>query len=190
MCNRGIDTAPWWWAALLAFGVTVSATASAATHDRPYLRFVGEYVGKAVSDADDELSKRDLRIVIKPLKNKKGFSVHWVSVSHKPDGRIKRKTYTIDFLRSYRSSVYRSAMRKDLFGHDVPLDPLKGDPYAWATIRGDTLCVFELHILDSGGYEIQTYRRTLIRGGMRLVYSRLRNGVMLRDVKGTLERVK
>jgi hypothetical protein len=79
-------------------------------------------------------------------------------------------------------------MRKDLFGQAVPLDPLEGDPYVWARIDGDTLSVHALLITETGGYELQAYNRTLIEGGLRLEYSRVRDGKVLRTVTGVLTR--
>ncbi len=77
-----------------------------------------------------------------------------------------------------------------MFGNAVPLDPLKGDPYVWARVEGDTLTVFALHVLEDGGYEMQTYARKRIPEGIDLKYSRIRDGETLRTVEGTLFEVK
>jgi len=46
-----------------------------------------------------------------------------------------------------------------------------------------------LVITDEGGYEIQVYDRTLIAEGMSLRFSRVRDGKVLKQINGTLERV-
>ncbi len=77
-----------------------------------------------------------------------------------------------------------------MFGNAVPLDPLKGDPYVWARVHEDSLTVYALHVLEDGGYEMQTYARTRIPEGLDLKYSRVRDGEILRTVNGILLEVK
>jgi hypothetical protein len=166
------------WLAL-AVGAPEAAPAS-------FERFFGEYEGEAISEGDGEVTKRDLRVTIAPYEN--GFNVTWVAITQRPDGTLKRKEYSINFSPSSRENIFRSAMRKDLFGQAVPLDPLEGDPYVWARIEGDTLSVHALLIAETGGYELQAYNRTLIEGGLRLEYSRVRDGKVLRTVTGVLTR--
>ncbi len=43
-----------------------------------------------------------------------------------------------------------------------------------------------LLIRDDGGYEVQSYARTLTAQGMDLVYGRVRDGDTVRTVKGKL----
>lgn len=175
---------PWMALALMAFG-SPSAAAS------PYDKFVGEYLGEGISEGlsenGDELTKRDLRVEIKPKGE--GFVVTWVSVTHKDNGKLKRKSYTVHFKPKGKSGLYGSAMRSDMFGNQVPMDPLEGDPYVWARISGDTLFVYALLITEEGGYEMQVYERTLSPNGMDLTYSRVRDGEMMRTVRGKLKRV-
>ncbi len=161
--------------------------AAAAIDASKYSRFFGEFEGKAISDTGGELAERDISVTIGPYEQ--GFYVQWVSTIHKASGKVKRKEYAVSFTPSDRPGLYRSAMRKNMFGQIVPMDPMKGDPYVWATIDGDTLNVYALHITDTGGYEMQTYARTLVEGGMSLRFSRNRDGVQLREVTGSLKRL-
>jgi len=115
-----------------------------------------------------------------------GFTVEWTSVTKMTNGKLKRKAYAINFLPTRRKNIFRSGERKDMFGNAVPLDPLKGDPFVWARLYEDTLTVFALHVLEDGGYEMQTYARTRIPEGLALVYSRVRDGEVLRTVESTL----
>jgi hypothetical protein len=47
---------------------------------------------------------------------------------------------------------------------------------SWASISARTLTVRVLGILDDGGYEIQTYERTLATDGLQLFFRSDRNG--------------
>lgn len=173
-------TLAWIVFALSAFPATSNAA-------YPYEKFLGEYLGEGISNAGDDLTKRDLRVEIKPRSD--GFTVTWVSVIHESDGGLKRKAFTVHFKPSRQSGLYGSAMRTDMFGNQVPLDPLNGEPYVWARISGETLFVYTMLITDTGGYEMQVYERTLTPGGMDLTYSRVRDGKVMRTVKGTLKRL-
>ena len=162
--------------------------AAVAVDSSAYARFFGDFEGTAISDTRGEIGKRDISVSIGPYES--GFYVQWVSTTYKASGRQKKKEYAISFEPSSRAGIYRSAMRKNMFGQIVPMDPMKGDPYVWATIEEDTLTVFALHITEDGGYEMQTYIRTLVEDGMSLEFSRIRNGEPLRTVTGKLERVR
>jgi hypothetical protein len=170
-----------------ALGGAVVAQSAAAADDRPISDFFGKYRGKSISETDDELSARDLDVRIMTREGG-GFTVHWTTVIQRAGG-AEHQSYTINFQPSSRPSIYGSAMRHDQFNNAVPLDPLKGEPYVWARILGDTLTVYALLITDEGGYEIQVYDRTLTPTGMALRFSRIRDGQRLRRISGELERV-
>jgi len=167
--------------ALAALALVAAAGAHA------YERFFGRYEGQAITANDGELEPRDVEVSISAAEE--GFNVTWTSVIYKANGRVKRAKYSIDFRPSQREGIYRSAMRKNLFGQAVPLDPMRGEPYVWARIEGDTLTVYALHVTDEGGYEMQTYERTLIPEGLVLEYTSVRDGELQRTITGTLARV-
>lgn len=171
---------------LVCAALALAATAKAVSDD--IQAFVGEYEGEAISANNSDLSTRDLRVKISATRH--GFTVKWISVTKRPDGKLKRKEYSIDFLPTRRKNIFRSGERKDMFGNAVPLDPMEGDPYVWARIHEDTLTVYAVHVLEDGGYEIQTYARTRIPTGLSLKYSRVRDGKILNTVEGTLLEVK
>ncbi len=148
--------------------------------------FVGRYQGTAIQGDAEGLTRRDISVTIE--KRNEGFTVSWTT-SIPTNGSFSRKSYTIEFERSNRPNVFGSAMRKDMFGNRVPLNPLKGDPYVWATIYGDTLTVYSLLIDESGGYDLQQYDRTLTDGGLRLEFSRLHQGREVKRFSGVLKRV-
>ncbi len=178
---------PWMRALVLCATMTATVTAAGAAHE-DFAAFLGEYEGEAVSESGGEVRKRDLRVKISPFEN--GFTVNWISVTKRPNGKLKRKEYSIDFLPTRRDHIFRSGERKDFFGNAVPMDPMKGDPFVWARIHDDTLTVYALHVLEDGGYEMQTYARRRIPEGLSLQYSRVRDGEILRTVNGTLLEVK
>ncbi|MDX1529222.1 MAG: hypothetical protein R3337_11390 [Gammaproteobacteria bacterium] len=162
------------------------AFAQPSTAAYQYEKFVGEYLGEGITSEGEDLTKRDLRVVIKPKHE--SFVLTWVSVTHKNDGSLKRKSYTVQF-KPKGNGLYGSAMRTDMFGNEVPLDPLKGEPYVWARISGDTLFVYAMLITEEGGYEMQVYERKLTPNGMDLTYYRVRDGGVTRTVRGTLKRI-
>lgn len=176
-----------WIYALLIVATLAPMPAVQAEHVDPEI-FFGEFEGETAIDYDGQMRERDLRVKI--TRSGDGFAVKWISVTQRPNGTLKRKEYSIDFLPTRRQNIYRSGERKDMFGNAVPLDPLEGDPYVWARLHEDTMTVHALHILEDGGYEMQTYARTRIPEGLKLEYSRVRDGEVLRTVRGTLLEVK
>lgn len=171
----------------LAFVVLFSAFAPVANAEPDILPFVGSYTGSAdMQMTDGTVQRRDMSVEIMHAED--GFSVQWTSVTYRPDGRTKEKSYTIDFIPSDREGVFSAAQKTNVFGHSVQLDPMKGEPYVWARISGDTLTVYSLFVDDEGGYELQQFDRTLTEGGLDLDFERLRNGEQQRSVSTFLER--
>lgn len=150
-------------------------------------RFVGVYEGSAeVLSSDGTAKPRDMSVTIAEMRD--GFRVSWTSTTYRANGSAKEKSYTIDFVPSHYDSVYASAMKRNVFGHDVQLDPMKGEPYVWGRVEGDTLTVYSMYVTDSGGYEIQQFDRTLTEGGLDLEFKNVRNGEILRTVSTFLEK--
>ena len=175
-------------AGAMAGDATAERTAHSAAAAEPIHSFYGAYEGESISVSDENLGKRDLAIAIVPRGN--GFNLTWTTITYADGAAAARKTYSIDFVPTRRPDIYASAMRTDMFGNRVPLNPLEGDPFVWATVRGKTLTVYALMITPAGGYEMQTYHRTLTDHGMRLEFSRVRNGIPQRFITGMLVRVE
>ncbi len=173
---------------LLLVGCVLAFVASAASA-KTIEEFYGVYEGATADTVGTELSRRDLAVEIRARK-KGGFELTWTTVIKRSSGKVKRKSHTVSFVSAGKKNMYASAMRTNLFGKAVPLDPLKGDPYVWATLEGDTLTVHALVITEDQGYEMQTYRRTLTDEGLALEFHRVRDGQRLKDVRGTLVRTK
>ena len=150
-------------------------------------RFFGSYTGSAdVISADGTARARDMSVDISGVKN--GFRVSWSSTTYRENGTAKQKSYTIDFTPSGRLGVFAAAMKRNVFGHDVQLDPMKGEPYVWSRIEGDTLSVYSMYVTDGGGYEIQQFDRTLAEGGLALEFRNVRDGKILRTVSTFLKK--
>lgn len=149
--------------------------------------FVGEYAGQATYVNGGAENKRDLSVVIS--RNKEGFTVQWTSITYRPDGRVKEKSYEINFVRSDRDNVYAAAQKKNVFGHSVQMDPMKGEPYVWARIVDDTLTVYSLFVGEDGSYDLQEFDRSLAEGGLDLAFRSLHNGEIQREIKAFLTRM-
>lgn len=150
--------------------------------------FVGTYTGESDAVLEGETEPRDLSATIALTKD--GFSVTWTSVVYRRDGRRTAKAYTIEFLPSERDGIYGSAMKMNVFGKQVPLDPLKGEPFVWARLDGDTLSVFSLFITEDGEYHMQEYHRTLADGGLDLLFRSLSHGDPQKEIRARLKRTQ
>ena len=152
--------------------------------------FFGTYKGSSINVAQGEVSERDLAVTFKPWDDN-GFTVEWTAVTYRDDGEQKRAETSIDFYRSPRPGIFASAMRKDVFGNMVSYDPTGEDaaPYVWAGLEGETLTVRALYIIELGGYEIHTYKRSLKGGDLALDFERTRNGELVTQVVALLERI-
>ena len=160
---------------------------AAAAAQADISRFVGNYVGAAeVVSVDGSTRPRDMSVEVTEIDN--GFRVSWTSTTYRADGSAKEKSYTIDFEPSERDGVYAAAMKRNVFGHNVQLDPMKGEPYVWGRIDGDTLSIYSMFVTEDGGYEIQQFDRTLATGGLELEFQNVLNGVIQRTVSTFLEK--
>lgn len=176
---RKILTLP---ALALSLILMLPALAFAANVDR----FAGTYVGQSQTVLDTEAKGRDLRATITPTDD--GFTVSWTSTSYRKNGEVKESTNVIDFVPSARDNIYGSAMKTNIFGKQVPLDPLKGEPFVWSRFEGDTFSVFSLAITENGEYELQEYHRTVAEGGLDLLFRSVKNGVPQREITAFLAR--
>ena len=172
----------------LMFGILMGLVFTPGYADESrWERFYGAYVGSDGKAIAGEIEARDLKVEITSAK--KGFKVTWTTVIHKSNGRIKRAENEVRFVPTEEPGLYSSAVQTNMFGKAVPQDPLKGEPYVWATIRDDILKIHALLLTDNHGYEMQVYERRLTAQGLHLVFSRVRDGERLRDITADLARV-
>ena len=148
--------------------------------------FIGEYVGRYYSPDGDGDRNRDLGVKIGRIDS--GFNLEWVTTTFK-EGKPKEKTYSIDFLETDRQHIYQAAQKKNLFGGRSPLDPMKGEPFAWARIIDRTMSVFVLLITDEGDWEMLSYERVLTtEGNLDVQFSRYSEGELVNRIVASLER--
>lgn len=152
--------------------VLLSVGGSAMAQIEPFL---GSYSGSAqVVLSDGTTRDRDLSVNISETRN--GFQVQWTTVTFRSDGRITEKSYEIGFVPSGDDGLFSAAMKRDLFGNEVQLNPMRGEPYVWGQISGETLTVYALFVDPGGGYLIHQYNRTLAEGGLQLDFNSVANG--------------
>ena len=168
-----------WLAALSLFATAAVADVS---------RFAGSYSGSAdIPNAEGALVPRDMSVEIFETSDG-GFAVEWQAVTTQREGGSSTATYQIEFRPTERPGIYAAAMGRDVFGNAVQLDPMKGEPFVWARLMGDTLTVYSMTVEDSGGYDLQQFDRTLTEGGLDLRFQIVRNGEVSRSVETFLER--
>lgn len=149
--------------------------------------FYGHWKGTGVAQSPNSLyfamTDRDLDVKIGPKDA--GFSVAWTTVLRQggdpenPD--VRRKSSALDFLPSGKPGVFAAAEAGD---------PLSGEAFAWARVKGQTLTVYLLSIGADGAYVVQSYGRTLTGFGMDLTFTNIRDDEPQRSVKGKLIRVQ
>ena len=148
--------------------------------------FAGSYAGSATLTVDGKEERREMRTTIGATDA--AFFVRWTSVTLKDGGQSKEKTYEVAFIPSPRPNIFGSAMKNNVFGKPVPLDPLAGEPFVWARLEGPTLSVFSLGINEAGEYELQEFHRTLADGGLDLVFLRVMDGTPQKEIRTFLAR--
>jgi hypothetical protein len=166
----------------LVFGLTLALPLTAANAAQ-IEAFFGNFRGSGIAENSDSLyfgvTVRDFDVEIGP--SSKGFGVKWTAVIRgggdpaKPN--VRRKSLSLSFSPTNRPSVFKV---------ETAADPLSGELFAWARIENQTFTIYMLSIRKDGGYEIQSYARTLTGQGMDLTYARVRDGDKVRTVKGKL----
>lgn len=151
--------------------------------------FYGTFKGSGNKVGKGEVSERDLTVTIKPWEEK-GFTVDWTTVIYR-DGREKKTNMSINFYQSPRPGIFASAMRTDVFGNQVPFNPVAEDehPYVWAGLDDDTLIVSALYVMAGGGHELQVYKRSLHEKGLSLVFERMKDGRVTTEISAILQPV-
>ena len=174
----------------LAAILAVTAQAGAAEQDARIEDFFGTYVGNARLEDNSEF--RDIIVAIEPAR--KGFSIYTSTVIRKGPVRavpgVKWRAETQTFVQSAVPHLYEPMLRESMFAQRRSPNLLNGDTVAWASIRGRTLGVYAMNVLDDGHYELRVYERTLTDLGMDVSFIRYRDGVAVRELSGILARTK
>ena len=152
--------------------------------------FFGAYIGDAVIEGTMQF--RDIIVSVEPIRN--GFSIYTSTVIRTGPKRatrdVKWRAETQSFVQSDKPHVYQPLVRKSMFSEKRDPDLMAGDTLAWASIRGRTLGVYAMNVLDDGHYELRVFERTLTDLGMNISFVRYRDGVPVRELKGNLARTK
>ena len=161
------------------------AGTSAKAADLSITAFFGAFQGSGVAENADSLyfgtTARDLDIVIGADNTGGAFFVRWTTIvrggGDPNNPNTRRRTQNIVFNNTDQFGVFRGDGSGDL---------LTGKPYIWAQITDQTLTVYIMTIDKSGRYSMQSYARTLNAFGMDLVFRRLRDGDLVREVSAKL----
>ena len=149
----------------------------------PINAFYGKWIGSGVSQSESSIafrySHRDLNVTVIPAGS--GFAISWTTIQRKkgdPNNPTPvKKTSSTTYVPAGRANVWRATRA---------LDPIGGRVYSWAHLKDQTLTVNSFQILPDGSYEMQVYDRSLSGLGMKLDFSRIVNGKLIRSVKGQL----
>ncbi len=171
---------------LLPLAVLAGLAPVALAQDLSVQAFYGRFQGSGIAQNRDSLyfgvTVRDFDVVIGA--DGPGFFVEWTSVIRgggdpaNPD--VRRKVSRISFDPTAKPRVFRAREQGD---------PLGGEAFGWARIKDQTLTLHFMGIREDGGYEIQSYDRTLTGAGMDLRFVRLSDGEPVREVNGKLVKI-
>ena len=169
--------AGWIVALAMALGLANAARADEAVGPEA---FYGHYTGKGTAHDPQMtglgLNYRDLDVEIGAADG--GFFVAWTTVMEALGQETKRTQTRITFEPSSRTGIYVGRVGNGNVENG----------FSWATIAGKALTVRQLTILDDGSYEIHSYRRTLSKDGLFLVYRSDRDGIAVNMVSANLEK--
>jgi hypothetical protein len=148
--------------------------------------FFGEWRGnaKAMSETDEDFSStnRDVALTIRPTALG-GFVLSWSTVQRQKGDPAAptevMKSTTVDFIPTADANRWQAKQQANVYA---------GGILYWARLDGDTLTVTTFTIGDDGRPEMQTYRRRVVAGRMKLEFSNVRDGEVQRVVTGELRR--
>ena len=150
--------------------------------------FFGTYVGASLMPSA-EMLPRDLRVSIEPADGD-GFIIQWQTTLFKYREAQRRKTQLLQFRPTKNDpSLYQAVPSDVTAGMEPSETPLDGGPLAWAHVQGRMMNIHILTIVENGGYVMQSYDRELTNGGMKLSFTRVRNGTVEQRLLAELARI-
>jgi len=169
---------------VLAAAVLIGMALPSAAKDLSIKAFAGTWSGSGLARNDESdyfgLTIRDLDVSIQPAGQ--GFVLGWTTVLREggdPDNPdVKRKSESLTFVPSSRPGI--------LVPEGGAGDPISGGRSVWAYVKGQTLVITFLSVLDNGEYQLQRYDRTLTDLGMELEFTRISGHGVARQVSGRL----
>jgi hypothetical protein len=171
---------------LAAVLFAVPALAKAPVASPGIKAFFGEWRGTATAmsetDEDFSSSKRDLALTIKP-NELGGFVLSWSTLQRQkgdPQSPTEvMKATTVEFIPTSEANRWQAKTQANVFA---------GGILYWARLDNDVLTVTTFTIARDGRPEMQTYRRQIGGGRMKLTFSNVRDGEVQRVVSGDLKR--
>jgi hypothetical protein len=169
----------------LVAALILLAAARAAVADAGLDSFVGRYHGAAHGESADGFFIVTLRDVTVDLRREgDGFRLAWSTlIGDAAEGTApansRHRDTVLHFIPGQAPGTFRTL---------EAAEPFSGRSGAWATLDGNRLTVRVLVIDGAGGWELQTYERTLEGDVMSLRFSRLGSGQPELVVTGRLTR--
>jgi hypothetical protein len=158
-------------------------------------KFYGSYVGSGTAEVGSKTQIRDLDVTIESYKDE-GFTLKWITVVRGAEGArtgddVKRREVSENFIPiEDKENVFVLAPKGGLFQKSDLPNPLLGDAVRWAALEGDDMTVYSLAISDTGGSELQVYRRSLTSKGIDITFMRLQDEQVKVRMSGTMVRTK
>lgn len=177
----------WVWSsvrtAILAILLSVGPVLAWADPDKAHQieYFFGRYTGSAQASAEGASAMaRQSEVEISP--SDEGFKISWTTLSldaSEPTG-IRIRAASENFARTENPMVFHGVSSGD---------PLKGGQVLIARIKEQTLSVSIFSIDENGGTSLATWDRTRVGDNLKLVFTRVRDGEMVRQAEGDLVKV-
>lgn len=181
-------------ALLLLIGVLAPLAAPAQTPDRAADTFAGIYVGgvRDVLDQGGPSERRDIEIAIRAAE--RGVieidSVNVTLVGDRRDVPGVRYAASAVRLAPKAPGFYTETRRRDPFGTDDPVQPMRGDALRWAVLDERGLTSLSFAVLEDGRYELQEVLRRRVPDGLEVEYRRIVDGVLVRRMVGFAVKVE
>ncbi|MSP67426.1 MAG: hypothetical protein EXQ96_04910 [Alphaproteobacteria bacterium] len=172
--------------AFAATALILFAALPAFAADAPLGAFFGRWQGTGIAQTPSTRyfgeTVRDLDVTLKGEGT--GFSIEWTTILRERgdpnDPRVQRKATRLRFVAAGPPGLFRAEPQGE---------PITNPAYTWAQLAGNTLALHLFQVTETGGYEIQVWRRRLTGEGMELNYLRLRDDEDERSVSGRLIRI-
>jgi hypothetical protein len=154
----------------------------------PIKSFHGEWRGTALAesetDEDFPSSTRDIAVSIKPT-DLGGFTLSWSTLQREkgdPKAPLEvMKSTSVEFIPSALPNRWQAKSSAS---------PYQGGIVYWARLERSTLTLSTFTIDENGKPELQTYRRKVSGNTMKLDFTNVKDGQVVRVVSGSLKRQK
>ncbi len=185
--TNGRRRGPQRYAAAAVLTLLWLTTSSAVHSERDALfGFAGGYIGVRVVEATvrPTLTPADIHLDVRARDE--GFVLRWQSLTESAD--IKHH-YEVVFDKTTLPGIFLAGMRCNVFGHSIPLDPARGEPYVWAHLAEDRLTLYAMSIANDGSHDLSRYRYRRDGNGLTLEFRRMKDDQPLESARAVLRRI-